>query len=273
MRNTGLSTIKNRRKAFTLIELLVVISIIALLLAILMPALARIRKQAKNVVDKMNLKQWALIFSMYTSDNNSNFFGYSVSTSPGLWMKVLYPYYKQRKEILCCPMATKPMNDISGNLTSARAPFAAWGIFTDWWASDGDPVWGSYGINDWVLNIPGGYGPAKEENHWKSVNVKNSSNIPLLLDCSWVDGWPDSSDKPPTYDGQWDYWALNNNMQRYCINRHDGTVNVLFLDSSVRSIGLKQLWRLKWHRTYNLNAPLPVWVTEAPWMKNFKDYK
>jgi len=52
----------SRRKGFTLIELLVVIAIIALLMAILMPALARVKEQARTVACLANLKQWNLIF-------------------------------------------------------------------------------------------------------------------------------------------------------------------------------------------------------------------
>ncbi len=57
-----------RKKAFTLIELLVVISIIALLLSILMPALSKARFQAKVVVCKSNFHQWGLAVTQYAVD-------------------------------------------------------------------------------------------------------------------------------------------------------------------------------------------------------------
>jgi len=60
----------NRGTAFTLVELLVVISIIALLIAILLPSLRRARDQAKDVVCKSNLKQLGLTVAYYTEDHN-----------------------------------------------------------------------------------------------------------------------------------------------------------------------------------------------------------
>jgi prepilin-type N-terminal cleavage/methylation domain-containing protein len=58
-----------KKKAFTLVELLVVISIIALLLAILMPALSKVREQAKNVVCGSQLRQQGIAMLAYASDN------------------------------------------------------------------------------------------------------------------------------------------------------------------------------------------------------------
>lgn len=58
------------RKAFTLIELLVVIAIIAVLMAILFPALNRAREQGKRIVCLNNIKQLALAWNLYADDYN-----------------------------------------------------------------------------------------------------------------------------------------------------------------------------------------------------------
>ncbi len=57
-----------RQKAFTLIELLVVIAMIAILMAVLMPALQRAREQGQRAVCLSNLKQLQLCWHMYTDD-------------------------------------------------------------------------------------------------------------------------------------------------------------------------------------------------------------
>jgi len=69
------------KKGFTLIELLVVISIIALLMSVLMPALNKARLQAKTAVCLHNLQQLSLGWTMYCFDNEDCF----VSPNTGYW--------------------------------------------------------------------------------------------------------------------------------------------------------------------------------------------
>jgi prepilin-type processing-associated H-X9-DG protein len=103
--------------------------------------------------------------------------------------------------------------------------------------------------------------------YWKTPFVANAADAPMFLDGQWKDMEPYPQDYPPMFESS--IWTPNmNEMQRACISRHNGGVNAVFLDGSIRKVGLKFLWRLKWHREWPEDFPLPDWPY---WMANFKD--
>jgi len=278
-----------KARGFTLIELLVVIAIIALLMAILMPALNRANKQAKMVVCQSNLRHWGAVFAMYTGDNDDYFGeGWYEAGKEHQWMHTLRPYYRDPK-LRLCPSAIKPLWEIDSGGGIIAGPgfrhiaFAAWGRFPDdvpWPGYEG--AIGSYALNEWVSNPPEGAAwGGMPENFWRTTNVKGAGNIPLFLDCWWMGGFPLDEDNPPEYE----QWVWGEEMNRYCINRHNGFINACVVDWSVRRVGLKELWTLKWHREFNINGPwtiagfggnetacAAVWDEAAPWMSKFPEY-
>jgi prepilin-type N-terminal cleavage/methylation domain-containing protein len=273
-----------KKGGFTLVELLVVIAIIALLMSILMPALARVRKQAKAVLCMSNLKQWGSIFAMYIGDYQGKFLeGWSGGTqtaplSKHYWMEALRPYYGNEGDLRCCPMATIPGSETGHGAYgggSGNATFVAWGIADGGWAYMVAGDYGSYGGNAFVNSPPPSVTDIQGHpttNNWRTPNVKGAANIPLLGDNQWIDAWPHHTEAPPEYEGQ--HWQTDHawSMLRVCINRHDGFVNWVFCDFTVRKIGLKQLWKVKWNRTFNFDDG-PTSQEWPEWMRPFKDYK
>lgn len=269
-----------KSRGFTLIELLVVIAIIALLMAILMPALQRARNQARTVSCQALLKQWGIIWSMYCQDNDGYFSVGQVGGSGwhrGEWIICLRSAYRTKTKILRCPMATKRLptgEEWGGPFHTYYMPIGGSGTTT----GGEEP---SYGGNNWIYHPPAGVANIQSrptEWNWRTPNTKGSANAPVLGDAMWRGGGPydtGSRGAPPPSDGQW--IGYSSEMMHFAINRHNGFINHVFMDWSVRKIGLKELWKLKWHKEYNINGP---WTTAGgvmssdwpDWMRSFKEY-
>jgi len=267
-----------KHRAFTLIELLVVISLIALLTAILMPALSRARRQARTVACRALLKQWGPIWYMYCDDNNGFFSNGNITGigwRRGEWVIVLRDLYQTKSEILLCPMATRRLP--SGQ--EWGGPFHTYVMGAGGTGNLQEEA--SFGQNNWLFNPPGSVKDIQgrpSEWHWRSMNVKRAAEIPVFADTMWRGGGPymmGTRGDPPEFDGQW--LGYDREMMHFCFNRHDGFTNHLFLDWSVRPVGLKELWTLRWHRQFDTQGPWTrgggVQPADWPeWMRRFREY-
>ncbi|MGE5609245.1 MAG: type II secretion system protein [Bacillota bacterium] len=161
------------RSAFTLVELLVVISVIALLVAIILPSLKAARRAARTVYCANNLRQLATALLCYASENNNRF---PPSTGAINWCD---SRYLGRYISVTVPIGV----DLGGPVFSCP--------------EDRTPCWRSYAMNFWAFSrVDGGYRKllAPFGTFWNARSPQSSQLI--LLTESWsiyrygLDGTP-----------------------------------------------------------------------------------
>jgi len=106
-----------KRRALTLVELLVVIAVIAILTALLLPALTKSKAQANRALCASNLRQWGIAVTAYAGDNHNSFpdnrdgagLSWCGNTVQTFWTNYLVPLVKssdqldKRFQVLFCP--------------------------------------------------------------------------------------------------------------------------------------------------------------------------
>jgi len=287
-RISGCVLLHRTGRAFTLIELLVVIAIIALLMAILIPTLQRVKKQAYSVMCRSNQRQWGQLFCAYTDDYDGKWFhrnskdrepkDFWMSFNPKeeSWIAVMRPYRRDSNDLLLCPEAIRPMQSGSEEDDQCGATFRAWHL---WPGILGYRVIGSYGINAWLYDTAPDRRirfPMRHAEYelWGTCRVKAAGAVPVFSDCTKTGGLMNGFVEGPPNCEECGSTSLGPGLH---INRHDGGINVLFMDWSARKVGLKELWTLKWHRQYNTAGPWTRAGGVRPdnwpeWMRKFRDY-
>jgi hypothetical protein len=267
------------KTTFTKKDLLVTFACLTFLLLTVAAVGPRGRRHAKDILCLSNLQKWGTVFQAFLEDNNGKFMAGWSDNGPAqttnYWMDALRPYYANNHKLRCCPEATIPGTELGQDQWGTMGgAFVAWGAFegecgqpsSSWnWVVACD--YGSYGMNAWNCDPPPGYNMwfGQPDPHFRTANVAGADKIPLLGDHRFLDCWPNHTDEPPVAENE----PYTSQMSRVCINRHQGFVNWVFLDFSARKVGLKELWKLKWHRRYEVDHPSPHW---PDWMQNFPDY-
>ncbi|AQQ10092.1 PilD-dependent protein PddA [Sedimentisphaera cyanobacteriorum] len=252
---------------FTLIELLVVISIIAMLMAILMPALGKARKQAKSTVCQTRLKQWGVIMQIYTQQNNDsypNLDEFHPDWYRGYWILRLRDEWETNTDLLRCPEADKPrlwpdqMNSDSDSYGSLNKAY--W--MGDWNQNnqgDEETEYASYSMNLWLChNTFKDNGNAiqgrRKEKHWlKRTNVRGANNVPLMADSIWRGGGPHADNSTaiiPSAGKNGSFEGARAETSHFTVARHPQQTNLVMVDGSVITSTIKGLYQKDWHKKW-----------------------
>lgn len=236
--------IKNNA-AFTLIELLVVIGIIAVLAALLMPALSGASNKGKDAKCLSNLRQWGVALNCFLSDNSGALPSEGTQENPtwaqtmavedqNAWYNVLPPYVEQTalKDLTA---TQRNQFYLPGKVGILQCPRAIW-LGSERLMSG--PRF-SYAFNSKVLGGLGEKPMVFQLAPNGGVNVNNrtvgASTIPILLDARA------STKEPKAVSGMNNDVGTAKAYTRRLSNRHanaynrGGTANIVFFDGSVRS--------------------------------------
>ncbi|MCM8829440.1 MAG: DUF1559 domain-containing protein [Candidatus Omnitrophica bacterium] len=198
--------VAEKKSGFTLIELLVVIAIMAVLAAMLLPALSQARERARRTTCVNNLRQFAMAYEMYADDWFERFPVDQFALFGGT--KTIYPYYINSNQVFWCPSsAARGLPRPDGVIGEYHTAPPVDGNWREW-------------RNDWYASYAFVFG--------LTTSNKSSKPVPMI------------SDRGIYYPGNISGYPNLNGCDPLTGN-HNGGINTLYLDGSVNWVNINDI--------------------------------
>jgi len=244
-------------------------TVIAILAALLLPALSKAKIKAQQAKCLSNVRQITAAGLMYMNDTGQNLPWYQPDmpdyrpTCPIThWMGTLSGYGVADQLLLC------PSTHAQSPLQHQNIPGAA-DTAWDYGLNATVPLSGSYGLNNWLCSFAPSLVSDDRTPHFPAYRfsrpaaIRVPSHTPLFLDAIWVEVQPVETD-PPGMD-LYSVAVTNTGMQRCTILRHGGkiakescpfngqnqalpgAINIGLADGHAELAPLRNLWNYYWH--------------------------
>ena len=246
-----------RRRGFTLTELLTVFGLIALLVSLFVPIVAKVRAAADSANCLSNLRQMGTAWTMYGAENRGRFMDYTWHTpaSPDLSWKGYWTGILESQQVrgasLLCPSAAQPTTN-ENNMGCGDVGRAWTGQYT---RQNGTGV--RFDDTRYRVSSYGYNGYLSARNHAGDLTrgsfstIQSPSDTPVFIDCAYCDVLPPNLNEkgpvqsPPNLRGD-KIDGMSPEHWRFLLARHGRGVNVVTVDGGARWVPLEETYRLTW---------------------------